>query len=79
MSEIQTHSANIISTPVKWEKTTFDANDMWNAFQRGEKYQRDKQEDEFNAAFSKNITRPVRLTITLPMRSMPKNSPTKNA
>ena len=57
MSEIQTHSANIISTPVKWEKTTFDANDMWNAFQRGEKYQRDKQEDEFNAAFSKNINK----------------------
>jgi len=57
MSEIIAEKANVISTPVKWEKTTFDSNDMWMAFQRGEEYQKDKQNKEFEQTLSKNINK----------------------
>jgi hypothetical protein len=57
MSEVIDIKPTEIFTPSKWEKTSFDHNDLWEAFQRGEKYQKEKQREQFRAEMSKNINK----------------------
>jgi hypothetical protein len=49
--------SEIANTPDNWEKTSFSSDDMWQAFQRGEQYQINKQEQEFNETLTKNLNR----------------------
>ena len=48
---------DIPTTPDNWEKTTFSNDDMWVAFQRGERYQIEKQEQQFHNTLIKNLNR----------------------
>jgi len=45
------------NTPDHWEKTNYSSTDLWDAFQRGEQYQLDKQQKEFEETLHKNLNR----------------------
>ncbi|MEN0056666.1 MAG: hypothetical protein AAGC65_23510 [Mucilaginibacter sp.] len=57
MTAITLKTSPQIATPEKWEKNTFSSDDMWSAFQRGEKHQQKKQEQEFTDKFKKNLNK----------------------